>query len=79
MQTGKLLPPAFDTEFGDILKKKLYGQSEKVHIRLKEQFEDHFGSLGAHPVVVTSGLVLTYLKHGTKFKLAQPEATYPVK
>ena len=79
MQTGKLLPPAFDTEFGDILKKKLYGQSEKVHIRLKEQFESHFGSLGAHPVVVTSGLVLTYLKHGTKFKLAQPEATYPVK
>jgi hypothetical protein len=79
MQTGKLLPPAFDTEFGDILKRKLYGQSEKVHIRLKEQFEDHFGSLGAHPVVVTSGLVLTYLKHGTKFKLAQPEATYPVK
>lgn len=78
LQTGKLLPPAFDTEFGAILK-KVYGQSEKVHTRLKEQFENHFGSLGAHPVVVTSGLVLTYLKHGTKFKLAQPEATYTVK
>ena len=78
LQTGKLLPPTFDTEFGAILK-KVYGQSEKVHTRLKEQFENHFGSLGAHPVVVTSGLVLTYLKHGSKFKLSQPEATYPVK
>ncbi len=40
---------------------------------------DAFG-LGAHPVVVTSGLVLTYLKHNKKgFKLSQPEATYPVK
>jgi hypothetical protein len=78
MQTGKLLPPAFDTEFGAILK-KVYGQSEKVHTRLKEQFENHFGSLGAHPVVVTSGLMLTYMKHGSKFKLAQPEASYPVK
>jgi hypothetical protein len=78
LQTGKMLPAAFDTEFGKILTTK-YGQSEKVHTRLKEQFEDHFGSLGAHPVVVTSGLVLTYMKHGSKFKLAQPEATYPVK
>ena len=78
MQTGSLLPAAFDTEFGNILK-KVYGQSEKVHTRLKDQFEQHFGSLGAHPVVVTSGLVLTYMKHGSKFKLAQPEATYPVK
>lgn len=78
LQTGAMLPAAFDTEFGNILK-KVYGQSEKVHLRLKEQFESHFGSLGAHPVVVTSGLVLTYLKHGKKFKLSQPEATYPVK
>lgn len=75
---GTMLPVEFDIEFGNILK-KVYGQSEKVHTRLKEQFENHFGSLGAHPVVVTSGLVLTYLKHGSKFKLAQPEATYPVK
>lgn len=81
LQTGVLLPADFDIEFGNILKNpKLYGHSEKVHTRLKEQFEDHFGSLGAHPVVVTSGLVLTYLKHNTKgYKLAQPEATFPVK
>jgi len=78
LQTGKMLPSTFDTEFGNILK-KVYGQSEKVHTRLKEQFEDHFGSLGAHPVVVTSGLVLTYMKHGSKHKLSQPEASYPVK
>jgi len=79
LQTGKMLPSTFDVEFGNILK-KVYGQSEKVHTRLKEQFENHFGSLGAHPVVVTSGLALTYNKHQTKgFKLAQPEATYPVK
>lgn len=76
---GTMLPADFDVEFGNILK-KVYGQSEKVHTRLKEQFENHFGSLGAHPVVVTSGLVLTYNKHQTKgFKLAQPEASYPVK
>jgi hypothetical protein len=81
LQTGVLLPADFDDEFGKILKNpKLYGHSEKVHTRLKEQFENHFGSLGAHPVVVTSGLVLTYLKHNTKgYKLAQPEATFPVK
>lgn len=79
LQTGQLLPNDFDVEFGNILK-KVYGQSEKVHTRIKEQFETHFGSLGAHPVVVTSGLVLTYLKHNKKgFKLSQPEATYPVK
>lgn len=78
LQTGKMLPSTFDVEFGNILK-KVYGQSEKVHTRIKEQFEDHFGSLGAHPVVVTSGLVLTYMKHGSKHKLSQPEATYPVK
>lgn len=79
LQTGTLLPTDFDKEFGDILK-KVYGQSEKVHVRLKEQFEDHFGSLGAHPVVVTSGLVLTYNKHSKKkFKLCQPESTFPVK
>ena len=58
LHTGSLLPAAFDIEFGNILK-TVYGQSEKVHTRLKDQFEQHFGSLGAHPVVVTSGLVLT--------------------
>lgn len=78
MQTGQLLPPTFDKEFGDILK-KVYGQSEKVHTRLKEQSEAHVGSLGAHPVVVTSGLALTYLKHGKEHKIAQPESSYPVK
>lgn len=78
LQTGKLLPHDFDIEFGAILK-KVYGQSEKVHLRLKEQFEQHYGSLGAHPVVVTSGLVLTYLKHGKTFKLSQPESSFPVK
>jgi hypothetical protein len=79
VHSGQLLNSDFDKEFGDILK-KVYGQSEKVHTRIKEQFEEHFGSLGAHPVVVTSGLVLTYLKHNKKkFKVAQPEATYPVK
>ena len=72
LQTGKMLPSTFDVEFGNILK-KVYGQSEKVHTRL------NFGSLGAHPVVVTSGLVLTYMKHGTKHKLSQPESSYPVK
>ena len=77
IQTGQILPAAFDKEFGDILK-KVYGQSEKVHTRLKEQFETHFGSLGGHPVVVTSGLLLTYLKHGKLFKVAQPESIYPV-
>lgn len=77
LQTGTLLPTNFDIEFGNILK-KVYGQSEKVHIRLKEQFESHFGSLGAHPVVVTSGLVLTYMKHGKNFKISQPESTFPV-
>ena len=78
MQTGKLLPAEFDQEFGNILK-KIYGQSEKVHTRIKEQYEEHFGGLAGHPLVVTSGLILTYLKHGKMFKLAQPEATFPVK
>ena len=77
IQTGTLLPTNFDIEFGNILK-RVYGQSEKVHIRLKEQFESHVRSLGAHPVVVTSGLVLTYMKHGKNFKISQPESTFPV-
>ena len=75
MQTGVMLSDSFDTEFGNILK-AVYGHSEKVHMRLKEQFEAHFGSLAAHPVVVTSGLVLTFDKHKkSKVKLAQPEST----
>lgn len=81
-QTGALLPPAFDTELGDILKKK-YGPAEAVHDEttgFKAQFIKHFGSLAGHPEVVTSGLILTYNKHGKGgFKLAQPESTYPVK
>jgi hypothetical protein len=81
-QTGVLLPPAFDTEIGTILKKK-YGPAEAVHDEttgFKAQFIQHFGSLAGHPEVVTSGLILTYNKHGKGgFKLAQPESTYPVK
>jgi hypothetical protein len=81
-QTGVLLPPTFDTELGAILK-KLYGPAEAVHDEtsgFKAQFVAHFGSLAGHPEVVTSGLVLTYLKHGKGgFKLAQPETSYPVK
>lgn len=79
LETGVLLPPDFDAELGAILK-KVYGMSESVHSGLKKQFETHFGSLAGHPQIVTSGLVLTYLKHNTKgFKLAAPESTYPVK
>jgi hypothetical protein len=81
-QTGVFLPPDFDQEFGAILK-NLYGFSDAVHDEssgLKAQYIQHFGSIASHPMVVTSGLILTYMKHGSgKFKLAQPEATYPVK
>lgn len=81
-QTGVLLPPAFDTEMGAILRQK-YGPAEAVHDEttgFKAQFMSHFGSMAGHPEVVTSGLILTYNKHGQGgFKLAQPEATYPVK
>lgn len=81
-QTGVLLPPTFDAELGTILK-KLYGPAEAVHDEtsgFKAQFIQHFGSLAGHPEVVTSGLILTYNKHGKGgFKLAQPESTYPVK
>jgi hypothetical protein len=82
IQTGSLLPQAFDDELGTILKKK-YGPAEAVHDEttgFKAQFISHFGSLAGHPEVVTSGLILTYNKHGSGgFKLAQPESTYPVK
>ena len=82
MQTGVLLPPAFDVELGNILKKK-YGPADVAHDEttgFKAQYIKHFGSMAGHPEVVTSGLILTYNKHGTGgFKLAQPESTYPVK
>lgn len=82
LQTGILLPPAFDLEMGTILK-KLYGFADAVHDEtsgLKAQYIAHFGSIAGHPEVVTAGLVLTYLKHGKGgFKLSQPESTYPVK
>lgn len=82
VQTGTLLPEAFDTELGNILR-KVYGPSEAVHDEhtgFKAQYIAHFGSLAGHPEVVTSGLILTYLKRGKGgFKLAQPESTYPVK
>jgi hypothetical protein len=82
LQTGVLLPVAFDDEFGTILKKK-YGPAEAVHDEstgFKAQYISHFGSLAGHPEVVTSGLILTYNKHGKGgFKLAQPESSYPVK
>lgn len=81
-QTGALLPTAFDDELGTILKKK-YGPAEAVHDEttgFKAQYIKHFGSLAGHPEVVTSGLILTYNKHGKGgFKLAQPESTYPIK
>jgi len=82
VQTGTLLPQAFDDELGAILRKK-YGPAEAVHDEhtgFKAQYITHFGSLAGHPEVVTSGLILTYLKHGKGgCKLAQPESTYPVK
>ena len=82
LQTGVLLPPEFDIELGGILKKK-YGPAEAVHDEttgFKAQYIKHFGSLAGHPEVVTSGLILTYNKHGVNgAKLAQPESTYPVK
>lgn len=82
IQTGVLLPQEFDDELGAILKKN-YGPAEAVHDEtsgFKAQYIKHFGSLAGHPEVVTSGLVLTYNKHGKKgFKLAQPESTYPIK
>jgi hypothetical protein len=82
IQTGVLLPPDFDIEFGNILKIN-YGFSDAVHNEtggLKSQYIRHFGSLAGHPIVVTAGLILTYNKHNTKgYRLAQPECTYPVK
>jgi hypothetical protein len=82
LQTGVLLPPAFDVELGNILKKK-YGPAYIVHDEstgFKAQYIQHHGSLAAHPEVVTSGLILTYNKHGKGgFKLANPEANYQVK
>jgi hypothetical protein len=82
LQTGVLLPPAFDTELGNILK-KIYGPAEVAHDEtsgFKAQYIAHHKSLAGHPEVVTSGLVLTYNKHGTgTFKLAQPEQVYPIK
>lgn len=82
VQTGLLLPQTFDDELGRILR-KLYGPAEAVHDEtsgFKKQYSDHFGSLAGHPEVVTSGLILTYNKHGKGgHKLAQPESTYPIK
>jgi hypothetical protein len=82
VQTGVLLPQAFDDELGLILKKK-YGPCEAVHDEtsgFKAQYITHFGSLAGHAEVVTSGLILTYNKHAKGgFKLAQPESNYPVK
>ena len=82
VQTGTLLPQAFDDEMRTILR-KLYGPAEAVHDEttgFKAQFIKQFGSLAGHPEVVTAGLILTYNKHGKAgFKLAQPESTYQVK
>ncbi len=82
IQTGILLPQQFDDEMGQILK-DVYGPSEAVHDEttgFKAQFISYFGSLASHPEVVTSGLILTYNKHGKgEYKLAQPESTYPIK
>jgi hypothetical protein len=77
--TGVLLPQAFDAEFGNILKAQ-YGPMELVGDGIKDEYEAHFGGLAGHPLVVTSGLILSYNKHNTQgFKLAQPEATFPVR
>jgi hypothetical protein len=81
--TGVLLPPEFDIEFGDMLK-NLYGFSGAVYgddtHGLKGAFIAHFGSIGNIPQAITSGLILTYLKHGTQgFKLGAPEDSFPVK
>ena len=78
LATGSLLPPDFDTEFGNILR-GIYGPSAIVHEELKEQYVNHFGSMAGHPEVVTAGLILSYMTNGKTFKLAQPEATFPVK
>jgi hypothetical protein len=78
LHTKVFLPNEFDIEFGDILR-RVYGPSEAVEKELKQQFINHFGSLAAHPDVVTAGLVLTYVKHGKEFKLFRPDHTYPVK
>jgi len=82
LQTGLLLPQTFDDELGGILR-KLYGPAEAVHDEtsgFKKQYIDHFGSLASNPEVVTSGLILTYNKHGKGgHKLSQPESTYPIK
>lgn len=79
IQTNVMLPPEFDKEFGAILR-KVHGQSEAVQLTIKESYESHFSGLGPHPMVVTSGLILTYLKHGSAgYKMPQPEASYPVK
>lgn len=82
-QLGSMPPADFDVEFGAILKKK-YGFSNAVHgdetTGIKGAYAAHFGALANHPVAVTSGLILTYMKHGKNgFKLAQPEVTFPVK
>jgi hypothetical protein len=77
-----LLTQAFDDALGTILKKK-YGPAEAVHDEtsgFKAQYIKHFGSLAGHPEVATSGLILTYLKHGKGgYKLAQSESSYDVK
>jgi len=78
LATGVLLPPEFDDEFGAILK-DLYGPGSIVQHELKEQYEEHFGGLAGHPLVVTSGLLCTYAKHGKQFRTAQPETVFPVR
>ena len=82
-QTGVLLPQAFDTEFGSILR-TIHGFSGAVFgdekTGLKGAFIEHFGSIGDVPRAITSGLILTYNKHGKQgFKLGQPEDTFTVK
>lgn len=77
--TGVLLPQEFDAEFANILKQQ-YGPMELVGEGIKDEYEAHFGGLAGHPLVVTSGLINSYNKHNKQgFKLAQPEATFPVR
>lgn len=73
------LPPAFDAELTDILREQ-YGPAELVQTGIKKEYNQHFGGDVNHRIMVTSGLILSYNKHNKLgFKLAAPEATFPVR
>lgn len=77
--TGALLPQQFDDELADILREQ-YGPAELVQKGIKGEYNKHFGGDSNHRIMVTSGLILSYNKHSKNgFKLAAPEATFPVR